>query len=57
MASDTTASELLAPGHLIRPNVPNDWAAFRRTIASLYQTKSLKELMEDMERVHHFKAT
>jgi len=42
---------------MFRPTKPEDWERFRDTIADLYNTMKLKDVMVEMQATHGFKAT
>ncbi|KAK3318745.1 Clr5 domain-containing protein [Apodospora peruviana] len=42
---------------MFRPTKPEDWEPYRETIAYLYTYMKLKDVMPEMEKRHHFKAT
>ncbi|KAK4207616.1 hypothetical protein QBC37DRAFT_354965 [Rhypophila decipiens] len=42
---------------MFRPAKPEDWEPYRELIAYLYTYMKLKDVMEEMQNNHHFKAT
>ncbi|KAK0715295.1 Clr5 domain-containing protein [Lasiosphaeris hirsuta] len=42
---------------MYRPTKAEDWEPYRDIIAQLYTTMKLKDVMLEMQMIHHFKAT